>query len=36
MVAVGTKPLLRKGSKVSTMGVLLAVSTVLAARLSAA
>ena len=36
MVAVGTKPLLRKGSKVSTMGVLLAVSTVLAARPSAA
>jgi hypothetical protein len=36
MVAVGTNALLRKGSRVRNIGVLLAVSTLLAARPSAA
>src|SRR5450759_1308068 len=36
MVSVGTNPLLRKGSRVRNIGVLLAVSTLLAARPSAA
>src|SRR5712691_513014 len=35
MVLVGTNPLLRKGSRVRNLGVLLAVSTLLAARPSA-